>query len=83
MRVIKTLKQTSNDMTYGDCLQKAVEENGVFFWFRGLGTKMIMGSLSSIMFAVLWKYFEEKITKSSSILSNTDVNLKTGRIFFH
>jgi len=68
MRVIKTMKQTSSDMTYGDCLEKAVAENGLFFWFRGLGTKVITGSLSSIMFAVLWKYFEEKLTKTSSIL---------------
>jgi len=68
MRVIKTIKQTSGDMTYADCLEKAIAENGLFFWFRGLGTKMITGSLSSIMFAVLWKYFEEKLTKKSGIL---------------
>merc|ERR550534_468639 len=68
MRVIKTIKQTSGDISYGDCLQKAIEENGLFFWFRGLGTKMITGSLSSIMFSVLWKYFEEKLTKTSRLL---------------
>jgi len=68
MRVIKTIKQTSNDITYGETLQKAIDVNGPFFWFRGLGTRMITGLLSSIMFAVLWKYFEEKLTKASSIL---------------
>jgi len=68
MRVIKTIKQTSGDISYGDCLQKAIDENGLFFWFRGLGTKMITGSLSSIMFSVLWKYFEEKLTKTSRLL---------------
>jgi len=68
LRVIKTIKQTSSDMNYGDCLQKAMEENGPFFWFRGLGTKLIAGSFSSIMFLVLWKYFEEKLTKTSGLL---------------
>jgi len=64
MKVIKTIKQTSNDMTYGECLQKAIDDNGPYFLFRALGTKMITGSLSSIMFAVLWKYFEEKLTRN-------------------
>jgi len=76
MRVIKTIKQTSSDKTYGECLQKAIEENGSFFWFRGMGTKMISGSLSSIMFAVLWKYFEEKLTRNSRNVKYATVSTK-------
>jgi len=76
LRVIKTIKQTSGDITYGECLQKAIEKNGPFFWFRGMGTKMISGSLSSIMFAVLWKYFEEKLTRNSRNIKYVTVSTK-------
>lgn len=64
VRVIKTIKQTSSDRTYSECITIAIEENGPFFWFRAMWTKLIIGSLSSIMFAVLWKHFEGKLIRN-------------------
>ena len=34
---------------------------GVFL--RGLGTKLITNGVSAMLFTILWKYFEEMLTK--------------------
>jgi len=40
-----------------------IEEDGPQGLFlRGLGTKLITNAVSAMLFTVLWKFFEEKLT---------------------
>ena len=41
-----------------------VSEDGVQgLLLRGLGTKLITNGVSAMLFSILWKYFEQQLTK--------------------
>ena len=60
IRILKTYKQSNKEnITYFQALREIRESKGlVNFYFRGLGTKIILNGLNSGLFLVLWKKFE-------------------------
>ena len=60
IRILKTYKQSNKEnITYLQALKEIKESKGlVNFYFRGLGTKLILNGLNSGLFLVLWKKFE-------------------------
>merc|ERR1712166_856876 len=64
IRVVKTKKQTSKiALTYMATVSTIVAEDGVQGLFlRGLGTKLITNGVSAMLFSILWKYFEQKLS---------------------
>jgi hypothetical protein len=64
LRVIKTVRQTNDTMSYKDIVLKVVEEDGWGGLFgRGLKTRIICNGLQGLMFSVMYKMFEEKFVK--------------------
>jgi len=65
IRVVKTKKQTAVEaLSYMATISAIVAEDGVQGVFlRGLGTKLITNGVSAMLFTILWKFFEEKLTK--------------------
>ena len=65
IRVVKTKKQTAKEaLSYMATISVIVSEDGVQGLFlRGLGTKLITNGVSAMLFTILWKYFEEMLTK--------------------
>ena len=63
--VIKTKKQTSLEaLSYMATISLIIAEDGVQGVFlRGLGTKLITNGVSAMLFSIMWKYFEEMLTK--------------------
>lgn len=57
IRVVNTYRQTSQyDLTYAESIQRLVSEDGILGLFtRGLGAKMLVNCLNSIVFKVLLK----------------------------
>jgi hypothetical protein len=57
IRVVNTFRQTSEeDLTYGESVRRVIAEGGVIGLFtRGLGAKMLVNCLNSIVFKVLIK----------------------------
>ena len=50
-------------MSYMGTISKIVADDGVAGLFlRGLGTKLLTNAVSAMLFTVLWKFFEEKLT---------------------
>merc|ERR1711943_12073 len=64
IRVVKTKKQTAKEaLTYMGTVMAIIEEDGPQGLFlRGLGTKLLTNAVSAMLFTVLWKFFEEKLT---------------------
>jgi len=64
IRVVKTKKQTAKvALSYMATISVIVSEDGVQGLFlRGLGTKLITNGVSAMLFTILWKYFEKKLT---------------------
>ena len=64
IRVVKTKKQTAKEaLTYMATVMAIIEEDGPQGLFlRGLGTKLLTNAVSAMLFTVLWKFFEEKLT---------------------
>jgi hypothetical protein len=64
IRVVKTKKQTSKiALSYMATVSTIVAEDGVQGLFlRGLGTKLITNGVSAMLFSILWKYFEQKLS---------------------
>merc|ERR1711935_680305 len=64
IRVVKTKKQTSKiALSYMGTISTIVAEDGVQGLFlRGLGTKLITNGVSAMLFSILWKYFEQKLS---------------------
>ena len=60
IRILKTYKQSNKEnITYFQALKEIRESKGlVNFYFRGLGTKIILNGINSGIFLVLWKKFE-------------------------
>jgi hypothetical protein len=69
VRVVKTTVQTSEErLTYRDAVKRILEEEGLHgLLFRGLGTKMIANGIQSMMFSVLWRYFEKLLMEKKPI----------------
>ena len=65
IRVIKTTKQThTTAISYPDAVRLVVKEDGVLgLMGRGLRTRILANGMQGLMFSVLWKYFEDKLTK--------------------
>lgn len=60
VRVIKTIKQTSNNsMSYNDTIKYLYKSDGVLWVFRGLKTKIMTNSLNGIIFSITWKYYQD------------------------
>mmetsp|Transcript_27031 Transcript_27031/g.50535 ORF Transcript_27031/g.50535 Transcript_27031/m.50535 type:complete len:332 (+) Transcript_27031:192-1187(+) len=56
VRVIKTVKQTSNQFTYTGAIQNILTNDGYRGLFgRGMLTRLISNSIQSILFTVVWK----------------------------
>lgn len=64
VRVVKTTKQTHPDSpTYLSTISLIIKQDGLEGLFlRGLSTKIVSNGISAMLFTVLWRYFEEKIT---------------------
>jgi hypothetical protein len=74
LRVIKTKKQTNKDnISYIEAINKIIEEEGIKgIFLRGLGVRIITNGVQSLMFNILWKYFESGNRKA--ILGNVYIN---------
>ena len=63
IRVVKTVMQTNVNMGYLTAGQKIYQEGGVWdLLFRGLFTRLLSNALQGILFTVIWKICEEKIS---------------------
>eukprot|EP00320_Phaeocystis_rex_P000653 CAMPEP_0119070874 /NCGR_PEP_ID=MMETSP1178-20130426/44301_1 /TAXON_ID=33656 /ORGANISM="unid sp, Strain CCMP2000" /LENGTH=295 /DNA_ID=CAMNT_0007052751 /DNA_START=55 /DNA_END=942 /DNA_ORIENTATION=+ len=64
IRVVKTKKQTAKEaLSYMATISMIISEDGVQGLFlRGLGTKLITNGVSAIIFTILWKEIEKKLT---------------------
>jgi len=60
VRVVKVNKQAyPKSITYKKIVTDVIKEKGVLnLLFRGLKTKILANGIQSIMFSILWKYFE-------------------------
>jgi len=64
LRVVKTVRQTNETMSYYNIVMKVVEEDGWAGLFgRGLKTRIICNGMQGLMFSVMYKLFEEKFVK--------------------
>lgn len=61
IRVVKTVKQTSPvSITYPNAVKEVVSKDGVIGLFgRGLKTRIMVNGMQGLMFAVLWKGFQD------------------------
>merc|ERR1712216_1059914 len=68
IRVVKTKKQTAKEaLTYMATILMLYEEGGMQgIFLRGLGTKLITNGVSAIIFTILWKEIEKKLTAPAS-----------------
>jgi hypothetical protein len=56
IRVVKTVKQTSNQLTYTGTIRNILSNDGYKGLFgRGIFTRLISNSIQSIVFTVIWK----------------------------
>lgn len=62
VRVVKTYKQTKAEpVTYPNAVREIIAQDGLPGLFgRGLKTRIATNGLQGLIFAVLWKFFEEK-----------------------
>jgi len=62
IRVIKTKKQTSEDVNCGyiSAAQQIIASDGIRGIFRGLSTRVFTNILQSAFFTVLWKYLSSR-----------------------
>lgn len=64
LRVIKTYRQTHPEkVSYTRAINEVIAKDGLIGLFgRGLKTRILANGLQGIMFSVLWKLIEEKIS---------------------
>eukprot|EP00457_Paulinella_chromatophora_P008194 gb/GEZN01008223.1/.p1 GENE.gb/GEZN01008223.1/~~gb/GEZN01008223.1/.p1 ORF type:complete len:454 (+),score=90.89 gb/GEZN01008223.1/:29-1390(+) len=64
LRVLKTYRQTSDvKVSYMDAAKIIIEKDGLVGLFgRGLKTRILANGMQGMMFSVLWKFFEEKLS---------------------
>jgi hypothetical protein len=65
VRVVKTYRQTSAEkVSYAQSVKNIVAADGLKGLFgRGLSTRLLANGTQGLMFSVLWKYFDEQISK--------------------
>jgi len=65
LRVVKVVRQTYSDsIPYKEAVATVLKQDGWLGLFgRGLRTRILANGLQSLMFAVLWKYFQEVMGK--------------------
>lgn len=62
LRVMKTVRQTHETMSYGSIVRQVVKQDGIAGLLgRGLKTRIIANGLSGVMFSVLYRIFEERL----------------------
>lgn len=60
LRVIKTTKQTSGDISYREAVGDILDKDGwVGLFGRGLQTRLLTNAIQGAVFSVLWRYFQE------------------------
>jgi len=60
LRVIKTTKQTSGDVSYREAVGDILDKDGwVGLFGRGLQTRLLTNAIQGAVFSVLWRYFQE------------------------
>ena len=64
IRVVKTAMQASATATsYWAIISQIIAADGLEgLFFRGLGSKLLSNALQAMLFTVLWRYLEEKLT---------------------
>lgn len=64
IRVVKTYRQTSSEkVSYAQAAKNVIAQDGLLGLFgRGLKTRLIANGMQGLMFSVMWKYFDEKIS---------------------
>lgn len=64
IRVLKVYRQTSEvPVTYIQAAKNIIEKEGPQgIFLRGLGTRLLTNGMQGIVFSVMWKYFEEKLS---------------------
>ena len=56
VRVVKTVKQTSNQLSYTGAIQNILTNDGYKGLFgRGMMTRLVSNSIQSTLFTVVWK----------------------------
>lgn len=68
VRVVKTTKQTfPTEISYRQAMEHVVRNDGVTGLFtRGLQTRILANGVQGMIFAVLWKYFEDQLWVAGS-----------------
>jgi len=66
LKVLKTTVQTG-DKTYSEAIKEMYDKDGIYMLTRGLKTKLLSNALSSIMFSIMWKYFEAKLNEPAKV----------------
>jgi hypothetical protein len=62
VRVLKTVVQTEG-IGYAEAARSVVKKDGLMGLFgRGLETKLVTNGIQSVLFSILWRYFEQKLT---------------------
>jgi hypothetical protein len=66
IRVVKTTKQThEKSVTYPEAVREIMAKDGLAGLFgRGLKTRIVTNGLQGLLFSVLWRLIDEKLTKS-------------------
>jgi hypothetical protein len=65
LRVVKTVRQTNETMPYKEIVQMVVKEDGMMGLLgRGLKTRLLANGAQGVMFSVLYKLFEEYLSKN-------------------
>jgi hypothetical protein len=64
IRVVKTYRQTAKDpISYLGTIKAIIHEDGYIGLFgRGLKTRILTNGMQGLMFSVLWKYFDSKLS---------------------
>jgi len=64
LRVVKTIRQTNETLSYEKIVRKVVNEDGLASLLgRGLKTRLVANSVQGLMFSVLYRIFEEKFSQ--------------------
>jgi len=71
IRVVKTTKQTfPTTISYSEAVAHVVKKDGVVGLFtRGLQTRLLANGCQGMLFTVLWKHFEERLSASETAIT--------------
>jgi hypothetical protein len=68
VRVVKTTVQTAEErLSYREAATQILQKEGLRgLLFRGLGTKLIANGIQSMVFSILWRYFERLLMEKKA-----------------